>query len=39
MRLEHAWQLAHTRHEYTDIGLTGHTSRREQYYGECEVGR
>ena len=30
---------AHTRHEYTDVRLTGHTSRPEQYYGECEVVR
>ena len=28
---------AHSRHEYTDVRLTGHTSRPEQYYGECEV--
>ncbi len=32
-------KAVHTRHEYTDIRLTGHTSRPEQYYGECEVGR
>ena len=30
---------AHSRHEYTDVRLTGHTSRPEQYYGECEVVR
>ena len=29
----------HSRHEYTDVRLTGHTSRPEQYYGECEVVR
>jgi hypothetical protein len=28
----------HTRHEYTDVRLTGHTSRPEHYYGECEIG-
>ena len=32
-------KAVHTRHEYTDVRLTGHTSRPEQYYGECEVGR
>ncbi len=30
---------AHSRHEYTDVRLTGHTSRPEQYYGECVVVR
>ena len=29
----------HTRHEYTDTSLPGFTSRPEQYYGECVVGR
>lgn len=32
-------KAVHTRHEYTDVRLTGHTSRPEQYYGECAVGR
>lgn len=29
----------HTRHEYTDIVMIGFTSRPEQYYGDCAVGR
>ena len=29
----------HTRHEYTDVSLIGFTSRPEQYYGDCAVGR
>ena len=29
----------HTRHEYTPVQLPGLTSRPEQYYGECDVGR
>ncbi len=28
----------HTRHEYTDVRLSGYTSRPEQYYGHCEAG-
>lgn len=32
-------QAAHTRHEYTPVSLPGLTSRPEQYYGECEVGK
>jgi hypothetical protein len=32
-------KAVHTRHEYTDVSLPGFTSRPEQYYGECEVGR
>jgi len=32
-------QAVHTRHEYTEVSLPGFTSRPEQYYGECEVGR
>lgn len=31
------FMAVHTRHEYTDVRLTGYTSRPEQYYGECEV--
>ena len=27
----------HSRHEYTDVALTGFTSSPEQYYGECEI--
>lgn len=29
----------HTRHEYTDVSLIGFTSRPEQYYGDCVIGR
>lgn len=29
----------HARHEYTPVQLPGLTSRPEQYYGECDVGR
>ena len=29
----------HTRHEYTDVSLIGFTSRPEQYYGDCAIGR
>ncbi len=29
----------HTRHEYTDVRLTGHTSRPEHYYGACAIDR
>ena len=29
----------HTRHEYTDVALIGFTSRPEQYYGDCAIGR
>lgn len=32
-------KAVHTRHEYTDTSLPGFTSRPEQYYGECVVGR
>jgi hypothetical protein len=32
-------RAVHTRHEYTDVSLPGFTSRPEQYYGECEVGK
>jgi hypothetical protein len=31
------FMAVHTRHEYTDVRLTGFTSRPEQYYGECAV--
>ena len=31
------FMAVHTRHEYTDVRLTGFTSRPEQYYGECEI--
>ena len=31
------FMAVHTRHEYTDVRLTGFTSRPEQYYGECEL--
>jgi hypothetical protein len=27
----------HSRHEHTDVALSGFTSSPEQYYGECEV--
>ena len=32
------FMAVHTRHEYTDVRLTGFTSRPEQYYGECAAG-
>ena len=31
-------KAVHTRHEFTDVRLTGFTSRPEQYIGECEIG-
>ena len=31
------FMAVHTRHEYTDVRLSGFTSRPEQYYGECEI--
>jgi hypothetical protein len=31
------WKAMHSRHEYTDVALTGYTSSPEQYYGECEA--
>jgi hypothetical protein len=31
------FKAVHTRHEYTQVRLTGWTSRPEQYYGHCEV--
>jgi hypothetical protein len=33
------FKAVHARHEYTDVSLPGFTSRPEQYYGECELGR
>jgi hypothetical protein len=30
------FKAVHTRHEFTQVRLTGWTSRPEQYYGECE---
>jgi hypothetical protein len=30
------FKAVHTRHEFTQIRLTGWTSRPEQYYGQCE---
>ena len=32
-------KAVHTRHEYADVSLPGFTSKPEQYYGECGVGR
>ena len=32
-----SFKAVHTRHEFTQIRLTGWTSRPEQYYGQCEV--
>ncbi len=32
-------RAVHTRHEYTSVSLPGFTSRPEQYYGECEIGK
>ena len=31
------FKVVHTRHEFTQMRLTGWTSRPEQYYGQCEV--
>lgn len=31
------WPAVHTRHEFTDVSVTGYTSRPEQYYGSCTV--
>ena len=33
------FKAVHTRHEFTEIRLTGYTSRPEQYYGYCEAAR
>jgi hypothetical protein len=33
------FKAVHTRHEFTQIRLTSFTSRPEQYYGQCEVGK
>jgi hypothetical protein len=33
------YKAVHTRHEYTEVSLPGFTSRPEQYYGECEIGK
>ena len=33
------FKAVHTRHEFTEIRLTGYTSRPEQYYGYCEAVR
>ena len=30
------FKAVHTRHEFTQVRLTGWTSRPEQYYGHCE---
>jgi hypothetical protein len=30
-------KAVHTRHEFTEVRLTGWTSRPEQYYGDCEA--
>ena len=32
------FMAVHTRHEYTDVRLTGFTSRPEQHYGKCAGG-
>ena len=32
-----AFKAVHTRHEYTQVRLSGWTSRPEQYYGQCEA--
>lgn len=32
-------RAVHTRHEFTEISLPGFTSRPEQHYGDCEIGR
>ena len=31
------FKAVHTRHEFTEVKLTGWTSRPEQYYGDCEA--
>lgn len=33
------FKAVHTRHEFTQVRLTGWTSRPEQYYGQCEVSK
>lgn len=33
------FKAVHTRHEFTQVRLTGWTSRPEQYYGQCEVAK
>jgi len=33
------FKAVHTRHEFTPVRLTGWTSRPEQYYGQCEIGK
>jgi hypothetical protein len=33
------YKAVHTRHEYTEINLPGYTSRPQQYYGDCAIGR
>ena len=33
------FKAVHTRHEFTQVRLTGWTSRPEQYYGYCEAGK
>ena len=33
------FKAVHTRHEFTQIRLTGWTSRPEQYYGQCEIAK
>lgn len=32
-----SFKAVHTRHEFTQVRLTGWTSRPEQYYGQCEI--
>ena len=32
-------RAVHTRHDYMDAVSVGRTSRPEQYYGDCEVGK
>ena len=32
-----AFKAVHTRHEFTQVRLSGWTSRPEQYYGQCEA--
>jgi hypothetical protein len=33
------FKAVHTRHEFTQVRLSGWTSRPEQYYGQCEVAK
>jgi hypothetical protein len=34
-----AFKAVHARHEFTQVRLSGWTSRPEQYYGQCEIAK